>query len=112
MPMEHVPKDQPLTKAEFHRRLRDWIENSGEDQIGSTEVYQQTAWISVRDGDKTFGLHPDTKKDAVKRYLDLVNRHGDDIAWQLTNTRKGNLRAVLYGPLEVRDESFYLYLKQ
>jgi hypothetical protein len=110
--MQQVPKDNPLTKPEFHRRLREWLATSDENQIGSDAVYQQTAWMSVRDGNQIFELHPDTKRNAIQRYMHLVDQHGDGIEWELATTRKGNLRAVVFGPAKVREESFYLYLRQ
>ena len=109
VPMERVRRDQPLSKPEFHRRLRFWLENAEDAIIGPEDVDGRTGWVYVRDGSTVFMLHADTKRDAVQRYLQLVSLYGDDLQWEITESQRGKLTAVVYGPEKIRRKSFYLY---
>src|SRR5690242_6397719 len=80
VPMKQVSRADAIPKTEFHRRLREWLA-ADEAQIGPEEVDGRTSWVHVRDGSRIFGLHADTKRDAVNQYLQTVTLHGDDLSW-------------------------------
>ena len=110
MPMKQVPRNQALTKAEFHQRLREWFHDTGERTVGSDEVDGRTRWIYVRDGADLFVLHADTSREAVEWYLQTVAANGDDLRWEVAPSQRGNMTAVAYGPERLRNTSFYLYV--
>lgn len=109
MPLEQVFRDHPLSKHEFHQRLRQWFDNSDDLIVGPENIPGVTCWVYVRDGSDIFGLHADTKRDAVGRYLQLVEQYGDTLQWEITESQRDKRTAVVHGPKKVRDTSFYLY---
>lgn len=111
MPLKRVRRTEAIDKAEFHRRLRFWLDCCDDKQIGSEQVVGVTDWIFVRQGSDLFALHADTKRSAVDAYMKLVNAQGDDMPWQVTTSNRGKGTAVVYGTREVRLTPFYLYLK-
>jgi len=110
MPMEQIRRNQALTKAQFHQRLRHWFQSTNDAIVGREEVRGQTAWVYVRDGTDMFVLNADTSRDAVDRYLQIVTAYGDDLQWEAAQSQRGNMTAVTYGPHHVRLPPFYLYL--
>ena len=84
MPMKQIRREEALTKAEFHERLRDWLNSTDESRIGPEDVDGRTSWVHVRDGADVFGLHADTKRDAVDRYLQSLTLHGNDLRCALS----------------------------
>jgi hypothetical protein len=110
MPLAEVPREGAVTKRQFHASLRTWLEATTDARIGPEEIRGQTAWVHVRDGSTMFALNADTKRESVAEYLKLVEAHGDDIAWEITASQRGNMTAVVYGPTKVRLKPFYLYV--
>jgi len=110
MSMEQVERDQALGKREFHSRLRRWISETDDATIGPEHVDGRTNWLFVRDGDALFGLHADTRREAVERYLKLVAVHGENLVWKIVPSQRKKMTAVAYGPLAIRTKSFYLYV--
>ena len=109
MPLEQVNRECALTKSQFHRLLRSWLENTDDAIVGPDDIPGVTTWIYIRDDAALFGLHADVKREAVRRYLELVAVHGDDLQWQVATSDRGKLTAVVYGPKKVRCTPFYLY---
>jgi hypothetical protein len=109
MPLEQVPRDRALSKTEFHRRLRNWIESTDDATVGAEGVHPRTNWVHVYDGSDIFDLHADTRREFVEKYLQIVAIHGDDLQWELTESQRGKMSAVVYGPNKIREKSFYLY---
>lgn len=109
MPLERVRRGSALTRNEFHQRLRSWLGDTEDPIVGLEEVPGVTPWVYIRDGSSLFELHADTKREAVRGYLELVALHGDDLRWEVTASERGNMTAVAYGPERVRNKSFYLY---
>jgi len=107
--MERVSRQQPISKTQFHQRLREWLEGGNELRVGPEDVIGVTAWIHVQDGSNIFGLHADTGRDAVNEYLEVVRQHGNDCRWEIALTERGKMNAVSYGPEPRRITSFYLY---
>ena len=109
MPVERVRRDEALSKGEFHRRLRSWLQDTDDAIVGPDNVPGVRAWVYVRDGSSLFELHADTARVAVRDYLGLVDLHGDNLQWAITASDRGNMTAVLYGPKHLRLKPFYLY---
>jgi len=110
MPLDQAPRSHAVSRAEFHRRLRSWLDDTDESIVGPNDVPGVTPWLHVRDNDRLFALHADTTRDAVRRYMDLVSLHGDELKWEVTTSRRGNPTALLYGPQGVRHTPFYFYV--
>jgi hypothetical protein len=111
MPMQRVGKKaDALSKMEFHRRLREWLLTTGEEeeQIGPG----QAPYILIYDDEKYYRIHADAKRRAVREYLSLVDLHGDSIKWSLHWTqskKKPSKKLVKVGPYEKDVESLLLY---
>ena len=115
MPMEQVSKDRPLTKAQFHQRLREWVNSTSTDGnqiVGPEGVDGRMRWIYVHDGRHLFVLHADTPRHAVDQYLSLAAEYGDELLWTVARSRRGKMTAVAYGPDDPpqRIVPFYLYM--
>ena len=111
MPMERVGLSEAITKAELHRRFRDWLQDPHQYIIGPTREDERTAWVHVQDGESRFKLHADANRPAITEYLSLVDQYGDDIEWSIVENKRGNLNAVAFGPVAKRlDNTLYLYL--
>lgn len=108
--MEQVRKRQALTKMEFHQRLRQWFQGTGEQIVGADWVDGRTHWIYVRDATNFFALHSDTSRGAVEWYLHAVAKDGDDLQWEVAPSQRGKMTAVVFGPKRLRNPSFYLYV--
>ena len=52
---------QAITKAELHRRFREWLAMD-EQEIGLSDAGKRTEWVHVRDGERWFVLHADTNR--------------------------------------------------
>jgi hypothetical protein len=109
MPLERVGRDQPLSKPEFHNRLRAWVQSGREAEVGPQGIDGRTNWVFVRDGDTLYALHADTSRSAVERYLEFVVQYGDDLNWEIVPSQRGKTTAVAYGPKPCRHTPFYLY---
>jgi hypothetical protein len=46
----------------------------------------------------------------VDRYLRLVALHGDGVRWEIAESQRGIMSAVVCGPEKLRPRSFYLYV--
>lgn len=110
MPLAEVPRDRAVTKRQFHAALRAWLTSTKDARIGPDDMRGQTAWVHVRDGSAMFALNADAKRESVADYLLFVDAHGDEIAWDIAPSQRGNMTAVVYGPDKVRLTSFYLYV--
>ena len=110
MPMNKVPRSEPISKAVFHQRLREWVEAGNEKCIGDPDVPGVTPWLMVTEGDHRFRLHADTAREGVVDYLRLVTQFGDTLAWTVVPNQRGHENAVAFGPDAERPRHFYLYL--
>jgi len=109
MPMQRVQRGHPITKQEFHRRLREWFA-TGEQTVGPVGIDERTPQVYIQDGNWVYQLHVDAHREAVESYLELVDDYGDDLKWRLVPNQKGNMTAVGFGPNGVRTLPFlYLY---
>lgn len=120
MTLESVKAREAIDKSTLHRRLREWFAATAADETIDPTIGPVTnargpigrsAWVHVRDGaGDLFCLHADVRRSSVSKYLDLVDRHGDALAWTVVPNQRGNENAVAYGPDAVRVTPFYLYL--
>lgn len=110
MPIRKVENKYSIDKQTFHNLLRDWFENSTEEIIGDPNVRGQLAWIWVSDGTQKYHLNADTKRLAVKEYLDLVEEYGNVIEWQIVPNNRGKLNKVAFGSDRQTIKGFYFYL--
>ena len=110
MPMARIRSNEPVTRTEFHARLRAWLRDSQDVRVGPVDVAGVTGWIYVKDGGTVFRLHADTSREAVQKYLELVDSIGEDLAWVPTVNQRGRANAVAYGPDAVRLVPFYFYV--
>jgi hypothetical protein len=112
LPLTQVRRDQALNKSEFHSRLKVfWRRNSDEAAVGPKAAYGGRPWVYVLDDRRIFVLNADTKRKAVGEYLELVERHSDDLRWEITASQRGRQTAVAYGPKGSPAKSFYLYYR-
>src|SRR5579864_5517381 len=109
MPMKMGKIDEAISKAEFHAELRSWHRETDESTVSDAEREEWPDKLYVADGDQVFEFHADTKREAVAKYLKLVDSHGDGLEWALRPTRTGKVRAVAFGPDKVVIDGFYLY---
>ncbi|HXG85140.1 MAG TPA: hypothetical protein VNI84_14060 [Pyrinomonadaceae bacterium] len=110
MPIRRVESKSPINKQSFHNLLKDWFENSTEERIGDPNVRGQLAWIWVSDEAKKYHLNADTKRVAVKEYLELVKQLGNDIEWQIVLNNRGKLNKVAFGSNKQSIKGFYFYV--
>jgi hypothetical protein len=110
MPMEKIARDEALSRSEFHQQLFRWLETTDDLCIGAESDYPRTGWVHVRHGLRIFVLNADTKRESVNEYLQLVDRYGNDLLWEIVESQRGKMTAVAYGPEHHRLKSFYLYV--
>lgn len=110
--LEKVGRTSAISKPELHARLRAWLSQAqDEDQIGDTAQSQgRTPWVWIRVGEHVYRLHADTKGSGVRRYLTLVDEHGDQIAWATVMSQQGHPTKVAFGPDGEVIAGFFLYL--
>jgi hypothetical protein len=110
MPMERVSPRDAITKPAFYARLRAWLRDTDDAAVGAPDVIGVVPWVHVRHGDSLYKLHADTRREAVSRYLKLVDEYGDDLEWLVVPNERGRENALAYGPQRVRIVPFYFYL--
>jgi hypothetical protein len=103
--MTRVGRDEAISKAVLHERLRAWVRDFPNDIVIGEAEFGQTAWLHVKDGDKTYRLNADTRRDGVLAYLALL----DSIAWRTVANRNGRQNAVACGSNSEPIPHFYLY---
>lgn len=111
MSIAQVPRDQALTKTQFHAALREWLDSTKDARIRVEAGHNRAPWVHVRDGERLFALNADTTRDAVRQYIQLLELYGGDLAWTVAESESGKMTAVAYGADEVRIKPFYLYLR-
>ena len=110
MPIDQFKKKDAISKTKFHTLLRAWLDDSDEAVVAPDKL-GPTAVIHVYDDDRFFILHADTSRRAVTWYLhEAVGRYGDAIEWTVVPNNRGRMTAVAYGPEQLRNTAFYLYL--
>ncbi|HEY7076361.1 MAG TPA: hypothetical protein VH418_13370 [Solirubrobacteraceae bacterium] len=98
------------SKAEFSALMRHWYDGSDEETVGDLgQVQGVTTWITVRAGTHTIVVHADTKREGVRRYLELVSQHGPEFPWRVGPSRTGKIDKVFVEPDGSATAGFYVY---
>ena len=99
------------SKAEFSALMRHWYDGSDEKTIGPLgQVEGVTTWITVRAGDHKIVVHADTKREGIRRYLELVSQYGPELPWRVQpNRRSGKINKVCVEPDGGETTGFYVY---
>src|SRR5690349_21327809 len=101
MPMERVRRNEAVSKAEFHRRLREWLQDTRDTMIGGGAMDGRTAWIYVNDDGVLYKLHADTRREAVLNYIALVAEFGDELAWEVAPNNGGTEMPLYMAPKSI-----------
>jgi hypothetical protein len=111
MPLRIGGIAEARNKAGFHSELRSWRKSGTESTVSEVKPKKWPGKMHVSDGNRVFEFHADTKREPVRKYLELVKKHGNSLEWtlRLTSGRKPRLRAVVFGPDKVKISGFYLY---
>jgi hypothetical protein len=106
--MQHIRRAHAVTKEEFHALLRAWIRDTDDETVGPPDVPAWAGWVHVRDGPGRFALHADAPRWAVERYLGLLDRHEEELAWVLVEVEQNARPVVVFGPDRERVDAFSL----
>ena len=109
--IKQVKKTDAISIPEFNKLLEDWYLNSdATDSKVSSEEVGVTPWIHIKDGGRIFNLNSDTKRTAVKKYL---NEFCDE-NWVIVENRNGKKNKVAFGEQEKNETitGFYLYVSK
>lgn len=106
-----IPRGQHCaSKAEFSALLRHWYDATDEKTIGDLgQVAGVTTWITVRAGGHDIVVHADTKRDGVRRYLELASQHGPELPWRVQPSSKGKIDKVCVEPDGSPTKGLYIY---
>jgi len=63
----------------------------------------------VQEAGDLFYLNSDTRREAVQRYVTLLDEFGGDLEWSVTANRRGVLNNVAFGSSKEVIPGFYLY---
>jgi hypothetical protein len=112
--IERVGKRKAITRDALHEQLRAWLATVGSDtdMIGAVDSPNQrrTQWIWVRVRDARYCLHADTNAVGVRHYIQLLDLHGEGMAWTVVASERGNFTKVAFGPECEVIPGFYFYL--
>jgi hypothetical protein len=96
-------------RRDFVGLLRWWLEQTDEKTIGEVEPFPGRPWVLVEAGSTRCHLNADTARVGVRRFLELVRQHGDDLEWRVVANQRGKVNRVALGPDAELVEKFYLY---
>ncbi|MDO9107152.1 MAG: hypothetical protein Q7U57_19595 [Methylovulum sp.] len=65
--------------------------------------------LFIKEEDKVFKLNPDTKRQGVKEYLDLLAKNQGNLPWVIVANANGRMNKVAFGYDKVVIPGFYLY---
>ena len=100
-----------FSKQAFTQVLRQWYDHTNENFIGPSAGRGQAAWLWVQLGAHACHLNADTKREGVRKYLELVDTHGPDTAWHVRLNQRGeHFNKIHFGPDAERIRGFYLYV--
>ena len=96
-----------INKSDFEEKLKDWYNTSNDFTIGSTT--ERTPLFVIKHKDNIYKLSPDTKRNGVKLYLDLLEKYHGDLTWSVVANANGRMNKVAFGPDKVVLSGLYLY---
>lgn len=97
-----------LSRAAFHARLEEWWMRGGR-TVGDPERHPDRAWVWVEDDLEWYFLLGETTDAGVRAYLDLVERHGTEIAWRVDDEGARSPQRVRIGPEPTWIPGFFFY---
>jgi hypothetical protein len=104
-------RTDPLSRREFEATLRRWLGYDPSDTIGGDQGYGGRAWLWVHEAGDLFYLNSDTSRQAVQRYVTLLDEASGDLEWSVVANRRGVLNKVAFGAANEVIPGFYLYRK-
>jgi hypothetical protein len=102
-----------LDRVAFHAALRRWLVTSTAETIAdlSKLARKGTPWVLVFHEGRYYELNADTTRLGVQGYLHSVEKYGEDIAWSIRTTNKGNETKVVFGPFQLAEPGFFLFAR-
>ena len=98
------------SKAELANLLDEWYRTTRAPTIGDSQTYGRAAWIHLVLTDGHVVLNADTRREAVRNYLDDVGRRGAEVPWRVVANARGSINKVLYDASRPRQPGWYCYL--
>jgi hypothetical protein len=110
-PEGYIPKGTAVrTKAELLQLLKDWLESSTAPTIGNVGTYGRSLCISITlESDLLARLNADTKRSAVKEYVDDALRRGSEAVWSVIPNRDGKLNKLVFREDRTATAGWYCY---
>lgn len=99
------------SQQDFADLLRQWYDHTTESVMGDSALQKRTPWLWVQVGAYRCHLNADTKRQGVRKYLELVDRYTPDMAWPVRLNQQGkNINKICFGSDAERIRGFYLYV--
>ncbi|MGO9266798.1 MAG: hypothetical protein ACLQBA_18280 [Candidatus Binataceae bacterium] len=113
-PNGYIPiPTQVAGKFELLRLLMDWLNESSARTIGDFGDFGKIPCILIAlDGGVTAKLHADTKRDAVKEYVEDARARGADAAWTVVANRDGPANKLVFREDSAKTRGWYCYSQQ
>ena len=90
------------TKAALAELLQRWFDTSTAATIGDLGRFAGRPLVRLVLGDgQVVTLNADTRRDAVRRYLNEVTAHGPEAPWQVRRNRRGKINRIEFGSSRV-----------
>lgn len=96
------------SRSRLHIDLREWHCRGGR-TVGDAEKHPGVAWYWVEHEGDWYYLIPETTAEAVKAYLDLVDRYGEELVWSALENPEGGPERVVIGPDRFAISGLHLY---
>jgi hypothetical protein len=110
-----VPVDTTVEDAqELERVLSRWARESSQPTVGDVGAFGGSPVLSVRMGADEFLLNRDTKRAAVRAFLDAAARArgADNLPWHVTANSTGTINRVSYRCDDEATPGWYAYLRE
>lgn len=99
--------------AALEHVLSHWISISDRPTIGDIGAYGGSPALIVTMGADEFVLNRDTKRAAVRSFLDAAQLAGiDKLSWHVTANSKGKINRVSYRPDDEPTPGWYAYVRK
>jgi hypothetical protein len=108
-----IPRGTRVTsKSELAALLDSWHRDEGESTIGEVGRFGGKAWLVLDFPDlpRRARVNADTKREAVRDYLDDVARRGPEVPWRVVPNRRGAINKVVYTEDASDPPGWYCYL--
>jgi hypothetical protein len=100
-------------KVELLRLLQDWLGASRAQTIGDVTSFGRTPYIFIAlDKNLTAVLNADTKRSAVKLYVDETLARGNDFAWSVIANRNGRSNKLVFREDRASTPGWYCYSRE